>query len=120
MSDINKVILVGRLGADGVLKDVGNTSVLNFTVATSKSWDKDGQRQEKTEWHRCALWGKRAQILAQYVTKGRQVFIEGEIQSNSWEGKNGEKRESKDIMVSDIQLLGGPAKVGAQDDFGGI
>ena len=105
MSGVNKVILVGNLGNDPEIKQTGNgTSLANFSVATSESWTKDGNRQERTEWHRVTCWGKLADIVEQYVTKGSKVYIEGKLQTRSWE-QDGQKRYATEIVARDLQLL---------------
>ncbi|MCK4378402.1 MAG: single-stranded DNA-binding protein, partial [Deltaproteobacteria bacterium] len=90
---VNKVILVGRLGADPEMKygSSGNPFT-TFNLATSETWTKDGQKTEKTEWHRIIAFGKLAEICAQYLNKGKQVYIEGKIQTRNWEDKEGIKR----------------------------
>jgi single-strand DNA-binding protein len=113
---INKVILIGRLGQDPELKYTpSGSAVCNFSMATSESWaDKSGQKQEKTEWHRIVVWGKLAELCNQYLAKGRQAFVEGSLQTRSWEGKDGQKRYTTEINARNIQFLGGQA--GASQD----
>jgi len=112
---VNKVIILGRLGQDPELKYTpGGMAVCNFTVATSESWaDKAGQKQERTEWHRIVVWGKLAELCNQYLTKGRQAFIEGSLQTRSWDDKNGGKRYTTEIVAKTVQFIGGQAGVGA-------
>ena len=106
MSGVNKVILVGNLGNDPEVKTTNSGSTLaNFSVATSERWTKDGERQEKTEWHRVTAFGKLAEIVGQYVTKGSKVYIEGKIQTRSWETDSGEKRYATEIIARDLQML---------------
>ena len=106
MSGVNKVILVGNLGSDPEIKATSNgSSLANFSVATSERWTKDGERQEKTEWHRVTAFGKLAEIVGQYVTKGSKVYIEGKIQTRSWETDSGEKRYATEIIARDLQML---------------
>lgn len=108
MSGVNKVIIVGRLGADPELKTLGNgQSVASLRVATSESWVKDGQKQEKTEWHRVSVWGKQAENCARYLAKGRQVYLEGRLQTRQWEDQQGQKRFSTEIVANTVQFLGG-------------
>jgi single-strand DNA-binding protein len=104
---INKVMLIGRLGQDPELKYTpSGIAVANFSVATSDSWtDKSGQKQEKTEWHRIVVWGKLAELCNQYLSKGRQAFLEGSLQTRSWE-KDGVKRYSTEIVAKNVQFLG--------------
>lgn len=106
---VNKVIIVGRLGADPELKSLGSgQSVANFNVATSENWvDREGQKQERTEWHRIVVWGKLAEICRQYLAKGRQVFVEGKLQTRSWEDQQGQKRYTTEIVANNIQFIGG-------------
>lgn len=106
---VNKVILLGRLGQDPELKYTpGGTAVCNFSLATTESWtDKGGAKQEKTEWHRVVVWGKLAELCNQYLAKGRQAFIEGRLQTRSWDDKDGTKRYTTEIMASTVQFIGG-------------
>ena len=112
---VNKVIILGRLGQDPELKYTpGGMAVCNFTVATSESWaDKAGQKQERTEWHKVVVWGKLAELCNQYLTKGRQAFIEGGLQTRSWDDKSGQKRYTTEIVAKTVQFIGGQAGVGA-------
>lgn len=106
--DVNKVILVGRLGNDPETRQVGDTSVTSFSLATSKSWkDKGGEKNEKTEWHRINAWGKLGEICAQYLAKGRQCYVEGEINYRKYENKEGVTQYSTDIRANDVKFLGG-------------
>ncbi len=111
MSGVNKVIIVGRLGADPEMKAVGQgTNVTRLSVATSENWvDKNGQKQERTEWHRVTVWGKTAEHCAKYLAKGRQVYVEGKLQTRSWED-NGQKKYSTEIVAQTVQFLGGGAE----------
>ncbi|MGZ5280630.1 MAG: single-stranded DNA-binding protein [Pseudobdellovibrionaceae bacterium] len=112
MSGVNKVILVGRLGADPELKSVGNSqSVARLNIATSESWTgKDGQKQDRTEWHRVVVWGRQAENCAKHLAKGRQVYVEGRLQTRSWEDTtSGQKKYSTEIVASTVQFLGGGA-----------
>lgn len=106
---VNKVILLGRLGQDPELKYTpGGAAVCNFSVATTESWtDKQGQKQEKTEWHRIVVWGKLAELCNQYLAKGRQAFVEGRLQTRSWDDKDGSKRYTTEIMANTVQFIGG-------------
>lgn len=106
---VNKVMLMGRLGADPELKTLSSgQAVANFTIATSENWvDRDGQKQEKTEWHRIVVWGKLAELCRQYLGKGRQVFVEGKLQTRSWEDQQGQKRYTTEIVANNIQFIGG-------------
>jgi single-strand DNA-binding protein len=111
MSGVNKVILVGRLGADPELKKIGNDqSVAKLSVATSENWvGKDGQKQERTEWHRVTVWGRQAENCAKHLAKGRQVYVEGRLQTRSWEDQQGQKKYSTEIVASTVQFLGSGA-----------
>jgi single-strand DNA-binding protein len=108
---VNKVILLGRLGQDPELKYTpGGSPVCNFSVATTESWtDKSGQKQEKTEWHRIVVWGKLAELCNQYLSKGRQAFLEGRLQTRSWDDKDGNKKYTTEILASTVQFIGGPS-----------
>lgn len=108
MSGVNKVILVGRLGADPELKQTSGDPVCNFSLATSDTWtDKEGKKQEKTEWHRIVVWGKLAELCAKYLSKGRQAYVEGKIQTRSWEDKDKVKRYTTEIVSREVTFLGG-------------
>ncbi len=109
MAGVNKVIIVGRLGADPETKQVGNGgTVARLSVATSENWvDKEGQKQERTEWHRIVVWGKLAEICGRHLAKGRQVYVEGRLQTRSWED-NGTKKYSTEVVANTVQFLGGP------------
>lgn len=107
MSGVNKVILVGRLGADPEVKAIGSGStVARLNLATSETWVKDGQRQERTEWHRITVWGKLAEICGKHLSKGRQVYVEGKLQTRQWEDQQGQKRYTTEIVASTVQFLG--------------
>ncbi len=110
MSGINKVIIVGRLGTDPEIRYTQQGSaVANFSVATSETWvDKaNGSKQEKTEWHRIVVWGKTAELCSQYLQKGRQVYLEGKLQTRQWDDKEGVKRYTTEIVAQTVQFLGG-------------
>ena len=114
MGSVNKVILVGNLGKDAELRVTsGGASVSTFSIATSEVWnDKQGQRQEKTEWHRIVLWGKQAESLQEYLVKGKQIYVEGRLQTRQWDDKDGNKRYTTEIKADRITLLGGGAGSG--------
>lgn len=119
---VNKVILLGRLGQDPELKYTpGGAPVCNFSLATTEAWtDKQGQKQEKTEWHRVVVWGKLAELCNQYLAKGRQAFLEGRLQTRSWDDKDGNKRYTTEILASTVQFIGGPsANTGDRASTGG-
>lgn len=107
---VNKVILVGRLGADPEVKAIGSGStVARLNLATTESWVKDGQKQDRTEWHRITVWGKLAEVCGKHLAKGRQVYVEGKLQTRSWEDQQGQKRYSTEVVASTVQFLGSAA-----------
>jgi len=108
MAGVNKVILIGNLGKDPELRYTpGGQAVGSFSLATSEKWrDKDGNPQDKTEWHNIVVWGRQAEIAKEYLAKGRQVYIEGRIQTRSWEDKDGNKRYTTEIVAQRLQFLG--------------
>ncbi|MFC1798898.1 single-stranded DNA-binding protein [Thermodesulfobacteriota bacterium] len=109
MAGINKAILVGRLGRDPEIRyTTDGRAVCNFSIATSDEWkDKDtGEKKERTEWHRIVAFGKLGEICGEYLAKGRQVYIEGRLQTRSWE-KEGVTRYTTEIVAADVQFLGG-------------
>jgi len=117
---INKVILIGNLGADPETRAMpSGTTVANLRVATSESWrDKQtGEQQERTEWHRVALFGRLAEIAGEYLRKGSQVYIEGSLRTRKWQDKQGNERYSTEIVGNELQMLGG--RGGAQAGTGG-
>jgi len=106
---VNKVILIGNLGRDPEVRSTpSGQPVASFTLATSRKWrDKSGQRQEQTEWHSIVVWGKQAEIAGQYLTKGKQIYIEGRLQTRSWDDRNtGEKKYKTEIICDTFQMLG--------------
>ena len=106
---INKVIIVGNLGADPDSRAMpSGNAVTNISVATSESWnDRDtGEKQEKTEWHRVVFFNRLAEIAAQYLRKGSQVYVEGKIQTRKWEDKEGNERWTTEIVANQMQMLG--------------
>jgi len=109
MGSVNKVILVGNLGRDAELRYTpGGAPVATLNLATTEVWnDKAGQKQEKTEWHRVVLWGKQAESLQEYLTKGKQIYVEGRLQTRQWDDKDGNKRYTTEIKADRITLLGG-------------
>jgi single-strand DNA-binding protein len=108
MGSVNKVILVGNLGQDPEVRYTqSNQAVANFSVATTENWtDRDGNRQEKTEWHRIVAFRKLAELCKSYLKKGRQVYLEGSLQSRSWEGRDGQKRYTTEVVANNIVFLG--------------
>jgi len=115
MGSVNKVILVGNLGRDAELRYTpGGAAVATINMATTEVWnDKAGQRQEKTEWHRVVLWGKSAESLTEYLTKGKQIYVEGRLQTRQWDDKDGNKRYMTEIRGDRIVLLSGGGRSGA-------
>jgi single-strand DNA-binding protein len=126
MAGVNKVIVLGRLGADPEVKNVSASStVARLSVATSENWtDRDGQKQERTEWHRVVVWGKLAELCGKYLTKGRQVYIEGRLQTRSWEDPQGQKRYTTEVVANTVQFLGAGSETAREagsnspEDFG--
>jgi single-strand DNA-binding protein len=129
---VNKVLLIGRLGQNPEIRFTpSGAAVANFSLATNESWnDKSGQKQERTEWHRVVVWGKLAQLCGEYLSKGRQAYIEGRLQTRQWQDKEGQTKYTTEVIANNIQFLGGPnsergAAAGAgasgggkpQDDF---
>src|SRR6186713_497002 len=112
---VNKVILIGNLGADPELRYTpSGQAVCDLRLATNESWtDKNGQKQERTEWHRVVMWGKPAEICKQYLSKGQKLYIEGRLQTRSWDDKEGNKRYSTEIIGTDFMFLGGGSGAGA-------
>ena len=122
MGSVNKVILVGNLGRDAELRYTpGGAAVATLNMATTEVWnDKQGQRQEKTEWHRVVLWGKTAESLTEYLTKGKQIYVEGRLQTRQWDDKDGNKRYTTEIRGDRIVLLGGGGRgAGGGGGYGG-
>jgi single-strand DNA-binding protein len=108
MGSVNKVILVGNLGRDAELRYTpGGAPVATLNLATTEVWnDKGGQKQEKTEWHRVVLWGKSAESLNEYLVKGKQIYVEGRLQTRQWDDKDGNKRYTTEIRGDRVVLLG--------------
>ena len=119
---INKVILVGNLGADPEVRYTSSgTAITSLSVATSESWtDKQsGEKQERTEWHRVKLFGRLAEIAGEYLKKGRQIYIEGSLRTDKYTDKQGVERYSTDIVASEMQMLGGGSEGGMGGGGGG-
>lgn len=125
----NKAFLLGNLGRDPEVRSLpSGQAVANFPMATSRKWrDRDGNQQEQTEWHQIVCFGRLAEIAGQYLTKGKQVFVEGRIQTRSWDDRNtGEKKYRTEIVADNFQMLGGPGRGGGggypedgEQDYGG-
>jgi len=119
---INKVILIGNLGADPETRAMpSGTTVANLRIATSESWrDKQtGEQQERTEWHRVALFGRLAEVASEYLRKGSQVYIEGSLRTRKWQDKQGNERYSTEIVGNEMQMLGGRGGGGGAPASGG-
>jgi single-strand DNA-binding protein len=108
MAAVNKAILIGNLGADPELRYTpSGTAVANFRLATHEQWtSKDGEKGERTEWHRIVAWGRLGEICGEYLRKGSAVYIEGRIQTRSWEDREGSKRYTTEIVAQTMQMLG--------------
>ena len=129
-SGLNKVMIIGNLGKDPEVRYTpGGQAVANFTIATNESWnDKSGQKQERTEWHRIVAWGKTAELCGEYLTKWRQVYIEGKIQTREWNNKEGVKQYTTEIVANQVLFLAGgergagggkgQSRGGGENDFG--
>ena len=109
MMGVNKVTLLGNLGADPeIKKTAGGQSITLFSLATSNAWtNREGQRQEHTEWHRIVVWGKLAETCAEYLSKGQKAYIEGRLQTRSWEDDKNQKRYTTEIVAREVLFLGG-------------
>jgi len=112
MASVNKVILVGNLGADPELRYTpSGAPVATFRIATNETWiNREGQKEEKVEWHRIVAWGKLAEICGEYLHKGSQVYIEGRIRTRTWEDRDGNKRYITEILATNMQMLGSPRR----------
>jgi single-strand DNA-binding protein len=113
MGSVNKVILVGNLGKDAEVRVTpGGQSVASFSIATTENWtSKEGEKKEQTEWHRIVLWGKTADTLQPYLVKGKQIYLEGRLQTRQWE-KEGQKHYTTEVKADKIVLLGGGGGAG--------
>ena len=109
MASVNKVILLGNLGRDPETRyTTGGDAVCNLSIATSEQWkDKNGEKQERTEWHRVVLFGRQAEIAGEYLKKGRSVYIEGRLQTRKYTDKDGVEKYSTEIVADRMQLIGG-------------
>jgi single-strand DNA-binding protein len=123
MSGVNKVILIGNLGGDPTVRYTPQgTAVANFNIATTERYtNKSGEREERTEWHRIVAWGKLAEICQQYLKKGKQVYIEGRLQTRQWEDQQGQKRQTTEVIANNMQMLGragdAPADFNGSQEF---
>jgi len=109
MASLNKVMLIGNLGADPEMRYMpSGDAIANLRIATSEKFkDKNGDKQERTEWHRISLFGKLGEIAGQYLKKGSSVYIEGRIQTRKWQDKEGQERYTTEIVATDMRMLGG-------------
>ena len=120
MAGVNKAILVGTLGGDPEIRYTQNgLAVVNFSLATSESWTKDGEKHDKTEWHKVVAFGKLAEICGEYLVKGKQVYIEGRIQTRKWEDKEGTTRYTTEIVANQMTMLGSKGDRGDVPSGGG-
>ena len=108
MASVNKVILLGHLGKDPEIRYTpSGKAVASFSLATSEIWkDKDGQKQESTEWHNIQVWGRLAEICGEYLKKGSQIYLEGRSKTESWEDRDGVKRYTTKVIMADLQMIG--------------
>ena len=108
MASVNKVILIGNLGRDPEVRYMpSGDAVANISIATTETWkDKNGEKQEKTEWHRVAMFGKTAEIAGEYLKKGSQVYIEGRLETRKWTDKEGQERTTTEVRADRMQMLG--------------
>jgi len=121
MASVNKVILIGNLGADPEVRHTqGGSAVANLSVATNERWtDRDGNPQERTEWHNVTVWGKTAEHCGQYLSKGRSVYVEGRIQSRTYTDRDGNERKVWDVVAQNVTFLGGDGGYGGNRSQGG-
>lgn len=119
MASVNKVILVGNLGRDPEIRYMpSGDAMANLNLATTDSWkDKNGEKQEKTEWHRIVMFGKQAEIAGEFLKKGSQVYIEGRLQTRKWTDKDGQERYTTEIVADRMQMLG--SRSGGSEPMGG-
>jgi single-strand DNA-binding protein len=112
---VNKVILLGNLGKDPEVRYMtSGEAITTITLATSENWkDKSGEKQEKTEWHRVVFFGKLAEIAGEYLKKGRQVYVEGKLQTRKWQDKEGQERYTTEVVAKEMTLLGGKQNGGS-------
>ncbi len=120
MASVNKVILIGNLGRDPELRYTqGGQAVATFSIATTENFTrKSGEREERTEWHRIVAWARTAELCAQYLAKGRSVYVEGRLTTREWENKEGQKQRTTEIVAQNVQFLG-PRGQGPARDSGG-
>lgn len=116
MAGVNKVILIGNLGADPEMRYTSSgTAVANFRIATTERWSSpSGEKEERTEWHRIVAFGRLGEICGEYLAKGKQVYVEGRLQTRTWEDRDGNQRTTTEIVATGMQMLGQPAGGGAR------
>lgn len=122
MASLNKVMLIGNLGSDPEIRyTASQTPVANFNIATSERWtDKtSGERKESTEWHRIIVWGKQAEHCKEYLRKGSSVYVEGRLQTRSWDDQNGQKRYTTEVVANTVTFLGGRGSSDEGGSYGG-
>jgi len=109
LASVNRVILIGNLGRDPETRNLnGSDAIASFSIATTDNWkDKNGQKQERTEWHRISAFGKLAEIAGQYLKKGSSVYVEGRLQTRKWQDKEGNERNTTEVVIDRLQMLGG-------------
>lgn len=119
MASLNKVMVIGNLGADPEMRYTANgNAVTTFNVATNESWtDQAGERKERTEWFSVVTWNRLAETCAQYLTKGRSVYVEGRLQTRSWEGQDGQKRYRTEVIADTVRFLGGRDGGGSEGGY---
>ncbi|MDH5656133.1 MAG: single-stranded DNA-binding protein [Spirochaetia bacterium] len=121
-NDLNQVMLIGRLTRDPELKQVGSgTSLCRFSIANNRNYTQNGERKEEVSFFNCVAWGKQAEIITRYCSKGKQVAIEGRLKQNTWEDKDGKKQSTVDVVVNQLQMLGPSSEGGGSGggSFGG-
>lgn len=118
MAGLNKVMLIGNLGADPEMRYTANgTAVTNFNVAVNRNWTgPDGERKEETEWFTVVCWNKLAETVSQYLQKGRRAYVEGRLQTRSWEGQDGQKRYKTEVIANTVLFLDRPGGAPSFDD----
>jgi single-strand DNA-binding protein len=116
MASLNKIMLIGRLGGEVEIKySESGTAVANFSIATEESWkDKKGEKQKKTTWFKIVCWKRLAEVAGEYLSKGREVYIEGKIDNRTWEDKEGVKHYVTEVIASSLQMLGGKGDGGVK------
>lgn len=115
MANVNKVVLLGNLGQNPEVRFTSTGKpVCNFNLATHQTWTENGERQERTEWHRIVVWGKTAENCGKYLSKGRQVYLEGRLQTRSWQDREGQTRYTTEIVATQVVFLGSQKQANAE------